>query len=208
MNINLNLKFAGYPLIISLLLLTIFVSQAQASSTNSFHQNENKSSLLPDFLLFDHDFKPIRNSNLKGHWTLFFFGYLNCPDVCPTTLQTLATSVELLKNEQNAKNIQVIFVSVDPWRDTPEKLKQYVQYFNSDFIGASADTPQLNILTNFFKVIYYNNRTDNSSKEYDVAHSDQLLLVNPDGEYSGYFKAPLNSQLIAEDLAKIINKSN
>ena len=199
--------FTRYLWIITCLLISIYSTQI-AATTRSFQWNNTSSKSLPDFLLFDDNFKPFRNSGLTGKWTLFFFGYLNCPDVCPTTLQTLATAMELLKSEQQAENIQVIFVSVDPWRDTPEKLKKYVKYFNPGFIGASADTPQLNILTNFFKVIYYNNRSGNGSTEYEVAHSDQLILVNPDREFSGYFKAPLDSQLIADDLIKIISGKN
>jgi len=204
---KINLIFSRYLLLICYLAFSIFSSYLSAATTSRFLPNPKVPDSLPDFLLFDYDFKPVRNSHLKGKWTLFYFGYLSCPDVCPTTLQTLNKSMQLLKNKPMAKNIQVIFVSLDPWRDTPEKIKQYVQYFNPEFIGASADTPQLNILTNFFKIIYYNNRTDNRSTKYAVAHSDQVILVNPKAEFSGQFNTPLDSELIAEDLIKIISGS-
>lgn len=161
---------------------------------------------LPAFLLFNDDFEPIRNIQLEGRWTLLFFGYMNCPDVCPMTLQTLATVMQKLREDHTKQLPQVIFVSIDPWRDTPDKLKSYVRYFDETFTAASADEPQLNILTNFFKVIYYNNRSPDLIKDYEVAHSDGIIVVNPRGQYIGYFKSPMDSEEISEKLKTLLSE--
>ena len=182
-------------------LITIF-SRPIIAQENSWQSVDARQ--LPDFLLFNDDFKPLRNEQMRGQWTLFFFGYMNCPDLCPTTLQSLATVLQRLRQQQADQLPQVIFVSIDPWRDTPNKLRTYVRYFDKSFVGASADEPQLNILTNFFKVIYYNNRSKSSPSEYEVAHSDSVMLINPEGEFVGYFKSPLNSDEITDKLAKLL----
>jgi protein SCO1/2 len=186
-----------------MLFVPLSLSAATEKSFSFFLAGNEK---LPPFLLFDDDFKPLKNEQLSNNWTLMFFGYTSCPDVCPTTLYTLAKAVEKIKQEKLTPP-RVVFVSVDPWRDTPQRLKPYVQYFNEDFIGASADTPQLNILTNFFKIIYYNNRQQSDQAEYDVAHSDQLVVINPQVEFSGYFKAPLESEALAEKIISLIRNN-
>lgn len=184
-------------------LITIF-SRPIIAQENSWQSVDARQ--LPDFLLFNDDFKPLRNEQMRGQWTLFFFGYMNCPDLCPTTLQTLATVLQRLRQQQADQLPQVIFVSIDPWRDTPNKLRTYVRYFDKSFVGASADEPQLNILTNFFKVIYYNNRSKSSPSEYEVAHSDSVMLINPEGRFVGYFKSPLNSDEITDKLVELLSE--
>ena len=184
-------------------LITIF-SRPIIAQENSWQSVDARQ--LPDFLLFNDDFKPLRNEQMRGQWTLFFFGYMNCPDLCPTTLQSLATVLQRLRQQQADQLPQVIFVSIDPWRDTPNKLRTYVRYFDKSFVGASADEPQLNILTNFFKVIYYNNRSKSSPSEYEVAHSDSVMLINPEGRFVGYFKSPLNSDEITDKLVELLSE--
>ena len=189
-----------------LLMLAAITSQAEATPRGEFILKQQPEP-LPDFVLFDDNFKPLRKQSLQGHWTLIYFGYLNCPDVCPTTLQTLAEVQSKLIAEGIKSLPEVVFVSVDPWRDTPKNIKQYVEYFNKDFIGASADAPQLNVLTNFFKIIYYNNRSQQKIKDYEVAHSDQVILINPKVEFVGAFRSPLDSRFIAQQLNRMMKQN-
>ena len=201
----LKTYIANLPGLFSIIILLFSsVTFGDQNAEDAYIDYAGKNAQLPEFLLFDDDFKPLRKEALSGHWTLIYFGYLHCPDVCPTTLQTLANAIREMKQAGIRKPPQVWFVSVDPWRDRPENIRQYVEYFDQDFIGASADAPQLNVLTNFFKVIYYNNRSEQNKSDYEVAHSDQVMLINPQAEFVGAFKSPLDSHAIAQKLLEII----
>src|SRR5271167_3622028 len=102
------------------------------------------SQALPDFSLIDSQGRAFGTANLRGHWSLLFFGYTNCPDFCPTTLATLAAMQKRLRAERSAVLPQVIFVSVDAKRDTPAQLAKYVPYFDPEFIGlTAADQPAI-----------------------------------------------------------------
>ena len=93
----------------------------------------DQAGVLHGFELVDHNNQSLDNSRLSGKWSLMFFGYTNCPDICPTSLQTLSDMMNAIDDSDVRNSIQVIFVSVDPERDSPEILKPYVQYFNEDF---------------------------------------------------------------------------
>jgi len=103
---------------------------------------------LPDFTLIDQHGKTLTKSALIGHWTYLYFGYTHCPDVCPTTLTALAAMDKLMHGKIADKDRpEVIFISVDPARDTPATLAEYVPYFNPRFVGATGSPAQLESLT-------------------------------------------------------------
>jgi len=177
---------------------------------------------LPDFQLTDHDNHAFGKSELIGKWSLMFFGYTHCPDVCPISLQVLANILNTIDSSNMEHPLQVLFVSVDPDRDTPAILKTYVQYFHPDIIGASAPLGDLNPLTDAIGIahsydITHNHDTshnDNTSHNhdnntgdqapYEVSHSSPILLVNPEGEFSGLFRAPFDNQIMVRDLSRIM----
>lgn len=167
----------------------------------------NQAKALPEFRLYDHDNQPLENSHLSGKWSLLFFGFTHCPDVCPTSLQALAEMMKKVGDNDVREAIQVIFVSVDPDRDTPEILKSYVQYFHPDFIGASAKIADLDILTKALGIAHSREKTSVAQQVYGVSHSGAIVLINPAGEYAGLFSAPHNSSTLASDLSKIIAHS-
>lgn len=167
----------------------------------------NQAKALPEFRLYDHDNQPLENSHLSGKWSLLFFGFTHCPDVCPTSLQALAEMMKKVGDNDVREAIQVIFVSVDPDRDTPEILKSYVQYFHPDFIGASAKIADLDILTKVLGIAHSREKTSVAQQVYGVSHSGAIVLINPAGEYAGLFSAPHNSSTLASDLSKIIAHS-
>jgi protein SCO1/2 len=160
---------------------------------------------LPDFQLIDHNDQALKNSDLSGKWSLMFFGYTHCPDVCPTSLQTLGDMLKAIDDMDTRRRIQVIFVSVDPDRDTPAILKTYVQYFHPDIIGASAPLEQLNYLTGAIGISHSRNKANENQAEYEVSHSSSIILVNPDTKFAGLFGAPHDSLAMARDLGKIID---
>ena len=162
---------------------------------------------LPEFQLYDHDNQLLGNNRLTGKWSLMFFGYTHCPDICPASLQVLAETMEFITDRKLRESLQVIFVSVDPDRDSREILKTYVQYCNVDFIGASAQIPQLNILTAALGIAHEREKTSENQQAYGVSHSSAIILTNPAGEFAGLISAPHDSQAMASDLRKIIASS-
>ena len=102
---------------------------------------------LPDFKLTQRRRQPLTLADWNGHWTVAFFGYTNCPDVCPTTLATFKQVCERLAATASRDNVRFDFISVDPQRDTPEKLAKYVGFFNPDFIAATGTDEELTKLT-------------------------------------------------------------
>lgn len=147
------------------------------------------------FKLVDHQKQVFDNNRLKGIWTLMFFGYTHCPDVCPSTLTELDNAASRLKNQANASHrLQYVFVSIDPKRDTPELLGEYISYFGAKFIGVTGDHEQLKQLANPLGIQYKIGTGFN--KEYLVEHSSAMLLIDPEGRYYAHFKAPHYSEEI------------
>jgi protein SCO1 len=165
---------------------------------------------LPDFQLLDNHNQAFTASQLKNHWSLVFVGYTFCPDVCPTTLADLNSIYPQLKALESDYPIQVVFLSVDPQRDTPERLNEYVNFFEPEFIGVSGEHKYLFPLVKAMGMMYsMAESTDNPN--YLVDHSSSVVLVNPLAQVIGRFKAKLqpgkialsDSQLILADMATI-----
>jgi len=151
---------------------------------------------LPDFSLKDHNNQTFDKQRFIGKWSILFFGYTNCPDVCPDSLNMLKTMMERLDPETRNK-VQVIFITVDPDRDTADKLKQYVTFFNKNFIGAFTSLDKLEPLTNRLGIMHYITKTQST---YDVSHSGNMLLINPNGDYNAIFSPPHDPVQMALDL--------
>lgn len=159
---------------------------------------------LPDFELIDQNGKIFARDDLQGKWQLLFFGYTHCPDICPMSLQTLADSVKAIDDPDVSDTLQVIFVSVDPQRDNPQRLKRYTEYFNPDFVAATGTVTDLNRLTRSLGMTYAVNQTDSHQDNYEVSHSAAFVLLNPEVKFAGIFGPPHDSQAIARDLIKVI----
>ena len=160
---------------------------------------------IADFQLTDQHGKPFTRNNLVGKWSFAFFGYTHCPDVCPTSLSMLAQVMKKLEKDSTLDTLpQVIFVSVDPERDTPELLAQYLPYFNPDFIGVTGDPQQLLLLTRQLGIMYGKVPGDNAD-DYLVDHSASIILFDPDGNFLALFGMPHDPDLIAQDFVAIKN---
>ena len=143
--------------------------------------------IFSDFALLDHRGESFSLENLRGHWTVLFFGFTNCPDICPTTMATLAQMYQFLSPDEQ-KKLQVVMVSLDPERDTQEKMAEYVPYFNADFVGVTGNKHLIRRMTAELNIAY--NKVPLEGDNYTVDHSTQLVLINPRGHYHGFFKAP------------------
>ena len=157
---------------------------------------------VPAFTLQDAHVHAINQAALSGRWTVMFFGYTSCPDVCPTTLAQLATVHKLLMDLPSGSQPQFVFVSVDPKRDTPEKLSAYLNYFSPDFLGFTGDEQQLNALTRSMGVPVMMQFTQDGA--YTIDHSASLFVVNPQLQLTAIFSPPYQATTLANDLRTLV----
>ena len=147
------------------------------------------------FELLDHNSKPFNNAALRDHWSFVFFGYTHCPDVCPTTLSTLNSVAQRLKD--SGSPVRFVFVSVDPQRDTPEQLARYVAYFNGDFIGVTGTEEAIDRFTRQLGIMHMQVADETRPESYLIDHSAGVLLFDPDGRFHAVFTPPLSAEAMA-----------
>jgi len=161
---------------------------------------------LTEFKLTGAGNMTLGSSDLKGKWSFVFFGYTHCPDVCPTTLGVLGRAFKILEAESAiAAEIQGIFISVDPQRDTPELLKEYATYFNKKFIGVTGSAAELEAFSRQIGVLYTIHAKESGKPDdaYLVSHNSTIFLLDPQGRLHGRFPPPQTPQEIAEVFMKI-----
>jgi protein SCO1/2 len=158
---------------------------------------------LPDFSLIDHGGEQFGPEQLAGSWHLLFFGFTHCPDICPTTLHTLATATQRLEDLPERLQPGVIMVSVDPMRDTADALAAYVPYFNPDFVGVTGDMNQIQTLTRDMGVAYAYTPVAGSD-DYGVEHTASIFMLNPDGNLVAVFGTPHSAAGIETDYRIIV----
>ncbi len=161
-----------------------------------------KAKSLSGIQLINYEGIRFTEDNLRGKWSLLFVGYTHCPDVCPTTLSVLAQAYSLM-TEQGIAPPQVVFISIDPERDTPQLLKEYVKYFDKEFIGATGNDQQLTNIAQQLNVVYTKvagTSGDLNASDYLMDHSSTLLLINPDGRLQSYLTAPHSPMKIIESI--------
>lgn len=143
---------------------------------------------LPEFSLIDQYGSTVNANTFRGQWSLLFFGFTHCPDVCPTTLQTLSNAKRALVEAGADIVPRIVLVSVDPERDTPEVLGKYVDYFGPDNLGVTGEMEQIQRLTS--KLGIYFEKVESDDEGYGVDHTAAVVIINPDAQYSGLFRAP------------------
>jgi protein SCO1/2 len=158
---------------------------------------------LPSFSLVDQANQPFANDDLRGTWSFMFFGFTNCPDVCPTTLRMLAQTKQSLADLPTAQQPRVILVSVDPKRDTPEQLAAYVKFFDPAFVGVTGAAEALDAFTRQVGVPVA--ITPSEGGGYTVDHSAAIFLIDPTGAIRALFSAPHSPKSIAEDYRRIVD---
>lgn len=145
--------------------------------------------ILDEFELLADSGEAFNTTQLAGRWTLVFFGFTHCPDVCPATLSTLNQFYQTLDDDTRG-DTDILLVSVDPQRDKPQQLHDYVRYFNPDFFGVTGEFLNLKRFANQLNVPF--NKVPLDDGNYTVDHGSQVVLINPRGHYHGFFKAPLD----------------
>jgi protein SCO1 len=158
---------------------------------------------LADFSLIDNQGRSFGAANLRGHWSLMFFGYTDCPDYCPTTLTTLAALEKQLRAAKTVAPPQVIFVSVDAKRDTPAQLNQFVPNFDPEFIGlTAASQPAIEALAKKWGVAVNIQYAANGN--YIVDHSTEIFVIDPAGNLAAILTGPFTVDALQNDFRRIV----
>jgi len=170
---------------------------------------------IPPFNLIDQHGKPFTNERLAGHWTLATTGFTYCPDICPTTLMEIAAFYKQLEAMPGERNIpEFVFFSVDPFRDPPEILGNYVEYFHKGFIGVTGKPENIHSLVTELGLFYvYTDQEDDhflndvlhkpAMEDYGVAHSARLLIISPEVELVAIMTPPFKPGNILAILEKL-----
>lgn len=157
------------------------------------------------FKLTQHDGSPFDAQALQGHWSFVYFGYTYCPDVCPTTLADLSRVQQALEAAGLDADNRYFFVSVDPKRDTPKRLGEYVVHFNKKFVGVTGDADALKRFTQPIGIAYaFPEGT--SGDDYAVDHSSVVVLFGPDARLHAVFSSPHRPDAMVEGFRKIARK--
>jgi protein SCO1/2 len=160
---------------------------------------------LPEFELTDHTGTAQTQEMFKDGWHLLFFGFTHCPDICPTTLAALSSAQKAL-SEAGSENVPgIVLVSVDPERDSPEQLADYISHFGAESVALTGEEIAVRNLTE--PLFIYFRKVPLGEDDYTVDHSSVVLLVNPDGEFHALFSGPIRVDDLLHDLPLIIERS-
>jgi protein SCO1/2 len=157
---------------------------------------------LPDVQLIDERGATFRTDNLRGHWSLLYFGYTYCPDVCPLTLVQLANLERHLEAERATAIVEYYLVSVDPRRDTPARLREYVAYFDPEFHGLTGAPEALAELAAATETVF-DVPEDPDGDNYLVSHSSNVVLLDPSARVHAVFTPPHEPATLAADFTKV-----
>jgi len=202
MNIHTTLSSKFFKSVGSLLLIASLIGCSESAIKFNNIDITGSKAFGTDFLLTDHNGQQRQLSDFKGKLLVMFYGFTQCPDVCPTTMTEMQGVMTLLGKD--AERVQVVFVTVDPERDTQELLSQYVPAFDSRFLGMRpASMEDLEKITKDFK-IFYKKVPGKSATSYTIDHTAGSYVFDTKGTLRLFLKHQQGSQPIAEDLAKLL----
>lgn len=159
-----------------------------------------------DFNLIDQDGNPCGNKDFLGQWVLIYFGFTHCPDVCPDELEKLGNVIDTINRTDFLPNLQPLFISVDPERDTPQAVKEYLKDFHPNFKGLTGTREQVDEATRAFRVYYASGPVDDDD-DYLVDHTVIMYLINDKGEFCEYFGQIKTAGEISNKITAVMSKS-
>ena len=194
------------------LILGIFISQHvredHVIDVQQFHGTYlDKPRAVKAFSLTGIDNKSFNNASLLGHWTMMFFGFTNCGHVCPTTMAELGKMYRLIEDKGVKTLPQIVMISVDPERDSLDKLDHYVKAFHPEFYGARGDEASIAKLSQELGVAYTKMmlKGHDDSQHYDIEHTGTVMLFNPKGELNAFFTMPHQASFLAKDYLLLVS---
>lgn len=153
---------------------------------------------VPAFSAFDQNGDAINQEIFKGQWDLVFFGFTNCPDICPLTLQVLSAATTQLRDGGQTPIPRIVLVSVDPERDTPAKISDYIDNFGDENLGITGDLEEIKALASGLFVFFEKQAGDGDY--YAVDHAANVLVIDPDGRLHAIFSTPHKIENFVNDL--------
>lgn len=189
-----------------IIVLVVFVAAAIMTSLFVYHMNHkplddrslaNKSSVIftaardikpADLFVSQHE--KLSKTIFLQHWTLLFFGFTHCASICPTTLDKLNHVYNKLRLSH--PNLQVVFISLDPQRDTPDEINKYARSFNAEFIGATGNLQELRKLQSQLGIFSMQEKSPAQKMDYQLMHTSSVLLINPQGKWAGMLNANMS----------------
>lgn len=155
-----------------------------------------------DFSLTDGAGKTVTNHDFQGRYMLVYFGFTHCPDICPTSLLLIQNALKQLGDK--GKKVVPIFITLDPERDTPETVGQYVAHFGPELVGLSGTPEQIKQVADAYKIYYRKVEDKDSAMGYVIDHSGFMYLMGPDGKYVTHFPHTIAEQSLTDGLAAAI----
>jgi len=154
------------------------------------------------FTLTDANGKTVTDADFRGRYMLIFFGFTNCPDICPAGLQLISAAMAKLGDK--ADKLVPVFVSVDPTRDTPEKLASYVKNFDDRVVGLTGTPEQIADIAKVYRVFYEKTPNESAPGDYGVNHTSIIYLMGPDGKYVRHFTPMTDLDEMVQRLDKLL----
>jgi len=158
---------------------------------------------LPEFVLLNGQSQPFAKTDFEGAWSFLYFGFTYCPDICPTAFVEMAKLKKLLDASHPDLATEFYLVSVDPQRDTPARIQEYVTYFDDSFKGLTGDLAEIGNLAQSASVIHVI-EPSSDGESYEVGHSSTVTLLDPQGDIRAIFKEPLRASALATDFEKVL----
>jgi protein SCO1/2 len=201
--------FIGSSMVVVLVAMVVlhFVSSSQSSAPDLIKAVMlDPPRTINEFNLIDHQRQTVTRQRFVDHWTFVFFGFTNCPDVCPATLAQLVRINGLLKERQELNNkIQFYFVSVDPQRDTLEHLAEYIAFFDQSFVAMTGDEPALRHFESELGS-YHRIEASRPDGNYNVQHSADIFLIDPAGRLTAKFSPPMEIAVVVKQFDMLVHQ--
>jgi protein SCO1 len=189
--------FAGVLVIAAGVLLTLALRETPRGAAGT----ALASAIGGQFQLIDQNGKPFSDADLKGKWHLVFFGYTHCPDACPTALNEMSLALDRLGIKRD--EIGVVFITVDPERDTPDVMKSYVQSFDAPIVALTGSPAAVAQAAKAYRVFYA--KHPRADGDYDMDHSAVIYVMNPEGRFTATFTPDSSADAIVQRLQKLVS---
>ena len=193
----LAIVFAGVLVIAAGVLLALALRETPRGAAGT----ALASAIGGQFQLVDQNGKPFSDANLKGKWHLVFFGYTHCPDACPTALNEMSLALDRLGLKRD--EVGVVFITVDPERDTPDVMKYYVQSFDAPIVALTGSPEAVAQAAKAYRVFYA--KHPRADGDYDMDHSAVIYVMNPEGRFTATFTPDSSADAIVQRLQKLIS---